>query len=240
MNVRRLFIATSTVLLGFSFPAESQEPPVELTRPKGFYISGFHTRVMDPFFKQPSGNDELTVSQSADVISYNLSYLYLDDDFGGGIGLTYWNSSFDSFQAPAQDGSTNNVAYKNPSLSMFFVDLQLHFLPWKAPISFYGVLGLGSGNETYTISGATSPFTDWNGAKDISEFQYSYGIGVQVFLWRFVSLQTEIRWIPGQMTIEYSDYLYTKDGYDYYGKANDKTENHISLFSFGISIGGLW
>ena len=47
MNVRRLFIATSTVLLGFSFPAESQEPPVELTRPKGFYISGYRTMVMD-------------------------------------------------------------------------------------------------------------------------------------------------------------------------------------------------
>ena len=240
MNINRLFIASSTLLLGMSVSAESQETTSELTRPKGFYVSGYYTTVMGPFFRQPSGNDELTVSQSNTTPAFNLSFLYLDDDFGGGIGLTYWSTTFGSFQAPVMEGSNNYVAYKNPSLSMFFVDLQLHVLPWKAPISFYGVLGLGSGNETYTISGATSPFTDWNGSKDISEFQYSYGFGLQIFLWKFISVQAEIRWVPGQLTTEYSDYLYTKDGYDYYGKADQSTANFIKLFSLGISVGGFW
>ncbi len=240
MKFRTVFLAVQMFLLSIVLSAQAQETQSELTRPKGFYVSSYYTSVADPFFKQPSGSSELSVSQSASTFGFNVNYLYLDDDFGGGLGITYWSTKFNSFQAPAQEGSTNYVAYKDPSLSLFFVDLQLHVLPWKIPLSFYGMLGLGSGNETYTISGATSPFTSWNGPKDISEFQYSYGLGIQVFLWKFISLQTEIRWVPGQLTTEYRDYLYSKDGYDYFGSSNQKTENQIKMFSLGLSIGGLW
>ncbi len=232
------FMLLSSCTVAFSAFARQAEQ--SLTRPIGFYGSVFYSSFHDPIFRGPGESGEVSVPQIRSAVGFNLSYLYLSDDVGGGISFVYWRTQFDSFQAPVMPGSPDNVAYKNPDYSVFFVDLQFHVLPWKIPLSFYGVLGLGSSTETYTISGAKFPFADWNGPKSISQFQYSYGLGIQVFLFRNVSLQTELRWIPGDLTTEYTDYLYSKDGYDYFGSADQRTDHHVKIFSVGLSVGGLW
>ncbi|MGH2569465.1 MAG: outer membrane beta-barrel protein [Bacteroidota bacterium] len=239
LRVRFLYALFCCIVL-LSFNAFPQETESELTRPSGFYAAGLYTSIADPIFRAPGESGELSVAQSKTTVGFNLNYLYLGDDWGGGIGLVYWDTRFNSFQAPLMPGSPNNVAYKDPRFSVFFVDLQLHALPWKIPLSFYGVLGLGSSTETYTISGAQSPFEHWNGKKDLSEFKYSYGLGIQVFLWKFISLQSEFRWIPGATTIEAGDYLYSRDGFDYYTVKDERTDNFVKVFSLGISVGGLW
>lgn len=210
-------------------------------RPGGVFASYLYSSFSDPMFRGPGNGSEVSVSQSASGTGLQLGYLYLGESFGAGAGFTYWRTvEFNSFRAPAMPGSGSYVSYRNPHYSMWFFDTQVHWLPTKLNVSMYGVLGLGSNSESCTISGATSPFTDWNGSRNVSSFQYSYGFGLQIFPLRNVSVHAEYRLIPGTAALETADFLYSREGYDYYTVNDVRTERHTGVFSLGISIGGLW
>ncbi len=236
-------VASLDLILSAGIPVlcYAQEEGPKSNRPGGLFASYLYSSFSDPIFRGPGESGEVSVAQSTSGPGFQLGYLYLGESFGAGACVTYWRTmEFNSFRAPTMPGSGSYVSYKNPHYSLWFFDMQVHWLPTTLNASVYGVLGLGSNSESYTISGATSPFTDWNGSKDISSFQYSYGFGLQIFLFRSVSVQAEYRLIPGATTTEAGDFLYSREGYDYYTVKDVRTENHIGVFSLGVSIGGLW
>lgn len=219
----------------------AQEEGPRSNRPGGAFASYLYSTFSDPVFRGPGQSGEVSVAQSTSGPGLQLGYLYLGNSFGAGACVTYWRTiEFNSFRAPTMPGSGSTVSYKNPHYSIWFFDMQLHWLPTKLNASLYGVLGLGSNSESYTIFGATPPFDSWNGTKDISSFQYSYGFGLQIFPIRSLSLHAEYRLIPGVTATEAGDFLYSREGYDYFTVKDVRTKNDIGVFTLGVSIGGLW
>ncbi|HEX2695629.1 MAG TPA: hypothetical protein VHP61_07725 [Acidobacteriota bacterium] len=101
-------------------------------------------------------------------------------------------------------------------------------------MGIYGLLGLASSTEEYLISG--SVFPEWNGNKSLSEFDYSYGLGVRFSPVKMLSAFTEFRFIPGDRTTEYKGYLYSDDTFDYFRNSRSYTKNYSSLLSAGLSV----
>ena len=221
--------------------AIAQEEGPKSNRPGGVFASYLYSTFSDPIFRGPGESGELRVGQSASGPGFQLGYLYLGDSFGVGGGVTYWRTmEFNSFRAPTMPGPGSYVSYKNPHYSIWFFDMQFHWLPTRLDVSLYGILGLGSNTESSTISGATPPFESWNGAKNTSSFQYSYGFGLHIFPLRNVSVHAEYRLIPGTSTTEAGDFLFSREGFDYYTVKDVRSENHIGVFTLGVSIGGMW
>ena len=219
----------------------AQEEGARSNRPGGVFASYVYSSFSDPIFRGPGDAGEMSVAQSASGTGLQLGYLYLGESFGAGAGLTYWRTvEFNSFRAPTMPGSASYVSYRNPHYSLWFFDMQVHWLPTKLNVSVYGVFGLGTISESYTISDATTPYAEWNGSRDVSSFQYSYGFGLQIFPLRNVSLHAEYRLNPGTTTTVAGDFLFTREGYDYYSVKDVKTGDHVGIFSLGVSIGGLW
>lgn len=240
MNRRSIFTIVSLLLVLSSVCTAQDEGP-KSSRPGGAFASYLYSTFGDPIFRGPGESGELSVAQSTSGPGFQLGYLYLGDSYGAGLCVTYWRTmEFNSFRAETMPGTSGYVSYKNPHYSIWFVDMQVHWLPTTLNVSIYGVLGLGSNSESYTISGATSPFTDWNGSKEISSFQYSYGIGLQIFPYRSVSVQAEYRLLRGATATRTGDFLYSREGFDYYTLRDVKSETHTGVFTLGISIGGLW
>jgi opacity protein-like surface antigen len=231
------------IVLALLSPGEllGQDEGPRSNRPGGVFASYLYSSFSDPIFRGPGDGGEVSVAEAASGTGLQLGYLYLGKSFGAGAGLTYWRTvEFNSFRAPTMPGSGSYVSYRNPHYSLWFFDMQLHWLPTTLNVSIYGVFGLGSNSESYTISDATAPFEEWNGSKDVSSFQYSYGFGLQIFPLRNVSLHAEYRRIPGATTTVAGDFLFTREGYDYYTVKDVKSRNHVGIISFGVSIGGLW
>ncbi len=204
--------------------------------PRGFYLGGFYHSMGGPLFRYPSGSDELSISSTAGSVGFFAGYDFVWTSFGAGARLIYAGGAFPNFSAPEMPNMTfgPKVKYTDPRLSFIFLDLMLSWYPAKSGLfGVYGFLGLGSGTESYTLSG--SDFPEWNGAKSISEFDYSFGGGVRLTPIRYISLFGELRLIAGDLVTEYSDYLYSDDTWNYYGSATQSTK-YTTMFTFGLSI----
>jgi len=164
----------------------------------GAAISSFGT----PIVRHPSGGPELPIEQSRQTAAFRASWFpFAMERVALEVGLSYWKARFAGFefrerQQPASEPSTT---YSAPEVSLVFFDVALHVAPSKrVPWSVYGVLGMGSEGEKYTVSGAT--FSEWNGAKSNRVFQFSYGLGTRAFPVRYVSLFAEFRFVPGDLS----------------------------------------
>ena len=129
--------------------------------------------------------------------------------------------------------------YGSPKESLVQADIALHYAPWtSAPLSVYGVLGMGSQNTDYTITNGA--FADWNGAKSQSGFNYTYGLGTRLFAHRYLSLFAEYRWIPGDLVTETSGvqecWVTYSAGSSYSSCGGGSVPNKSTLLSLGAAI----
>ncbi|MGA2586265.1 MAG: hypothetical protein ABSF88_04470 [Candidatus Aminicenantales bacterium] len=203
---------------------------------RGFYLGGFYHSMGGPLFHYPGEGEELSISATAGSMGFFAGYDFAWASFGAGARLIYAGGAFPNFSAPEMPGMTfgPNVKYTDPKLSFIFLDLMLSWYPVESGLfGVYGYLGLGSGTESYTLSG--SDFPQWNGAKSISKFDYSFGGGVRLTPIRYVSLFGELRLIAGDLVTEYSNYLYSDDTWNYYGSATQSTK-YTTMFTFGLSV----
>jgi opacity protein-like surface antigen len=196
---------------------------------RGFFIGGSFQSMWSPLFKEASGSSELQVNQSSGGTSFMGGYEYNWEKFGVGARLSYFSGRFASFTASEMPGSMTSVRYADPRLSFIFFDMIIHWYPVANIFCLNSFLGLGSGTESYTISG--SNFPQWNGAKKISEFDFSYGLGVRFNPVTWISLLAELRWIPGVGTPP--DSYWIINGVSTYSL---KFENHTKILTAGIAV----
>ena len=203
----------------------------------GFYIGGFYSSVANPTFRQAGTTTELPVPQTASAPGFLLGYHY---DFGAvGVALQalYLHASYKTFAYTDNPGAftPNFVQFGDPSLTHYSADLIVQWFPMKSYyLGIYGFLGLGATTESYTVSNAA--FMQWNGQTSRTDFDYSYGLGVRVSPVKLISLFGELRLMPGDLTTEYTGYLYSDDTYDYFQNAKSFTNNTTTLVSFGLTL----
>lgn len=191
-----------------------------------------------PIVRHPSGGEELPVDQTKQTAAFRASWFPLAGERGAlEIGLSYWKTAFEGFQFREQQQPTSqpSTTYTGPEVSLLFFDIALHVAPSKrVPWSIYGVLGMGSEGEKYTVSDAT--FSVWNGPKSNREFQFSYGLGTRVFPIRYVSLFAEFRFAPGDLVTESGVcYVFTQ-GSTSWDTCSGHFENHSTLLSLGGAL----
>jgi hypothetical protein len=154
---------------------------------------------------------------------------------GFGVRGIYFGTDFQSFATPEMPGGLEIVRYADPKYTVFMVDLLLHWAPARSRIfSAYGFLGLGTSAKKYTIS--DSVFPEWNGAKSLSEFEYSYGLGLRVRPVKLVSAFAEGRLIPGDQIIEGKNFLYSDGTYDYYEYGHAYTSHFTKVIAGGLAF----
>lgn len=64
------------------------------------------------------------------------------------------------------------------------------------------------------------------------EFDGSYGLGIRIAPVKWISVISEIRWIPGETNLEL-EFLYSKGDYNYYKIIDRYTKNFTTFFSAG-------
>lgn len=67
-----------------------------------------------------------------------------------------------------------------------------------APPWIYGVLGMGQHRKNYTLSNNDASF--FNGRRELSEMNYTPGLGVRLSPLRQVAMFAEARWLPGDQS----------------------------------------
>jgi len=217
------------ILCGLSVPAVSAataEPH------RGFFLGAGYQSIGKPLFQYPGGGGEIVQEQSSGGLCLMGGYEYNGPRLGVAGRLSFFSGRFQSFLTPEMGGGsqyTRYVKYDEPKVSFFFFDMIIQWFPVENVLAVYGFLGLGSGSESYTISGAT--FADWNGSKDYSEFDFSYGFGVRGSPIKLISLFAEIRWVPGVGTPP--DSYWVVNGIS---TGSTTFENHSTIFALGVAI----
>jgi hypothetical protein len=204
---------------------------------RGFYLGAMYSSISNPTFRLPSGSGELPIPQSASVPTFMLGYDIGGGGFGIGARLLYLHAGFTTFVTSDMPNSPypNFAKYTDPGFSHISFDILLHWLPFPdLTLGIYGLLGMASSTEKYLISGASFP--DWNGNKSLSEFDYSYGLGLRFSPIKMLSVFAEFRLIAGDLVTEYTGYLYSDDTYNYYKNARSYTKNTSSMLSIGLSV----
>jgi hypothetical protein len=228
-------LAASFLLL--SAAAVSAQTSSEKRYFRGFYFGALYSSISDPTFRLPSGYGELPVLQSASGPSFMAGYDIGGGGFGIGARLFYFRAGFSTFAFSEQPGSPfpNFATYADPKFSHASFDLLVHWLPFRGlTLGVYALLGLAMSTESYLISG--SVFPEWNGNQSRTNFDYSYGLGIRFSPAKMMSVFAELRFIPGDLTTEYTGYLYSDDTYDYFRNARTFTANITSLLSAGLSV----
>ncbi len=233
MRFWSVWIMALSVVLYLAGPAAAQERRQGFRG--GFYVGVLYSSVSGPTFRFPSGSEQLSVSQSKGVPSFVLGYDIGSGYFGIGLRGSYFSAGFQNFATPDIPGGMDIVGYSSPKYSMFMADILLHWAPARSNIfSIYGFLGLGGSSKTYTVS--NSVFPEWNGAKSLTEFEYSYGLGLRIRPVRFVAIFGDVRLIPGDRTIVGRNFLYSDGTYDYYEYGDAYTSHFTTVISGGLSL----
>jgi len=202
----------------------------------GFFLSGYYSSLGGPIFRAPSGSEEVAISGSSGKPGFMGGYELNWEKFGCAARVSYFQAGFANFVAPQMPGSPypTYVKYDMPKLSFIFLDLIAQWFPMDGGfLGIYGLLGMGMGSESYTLSG--SDFAEWNGAKSRTEFDYSYGIGLRIAPVRFLSIYGEVRFVPGDTSFDL-DYLYSDATYDYFRVAGSSTPHTTTIFMAGLAV----
>jgi hypothetical protein len=201
----------------------------------GFYVGASYGSLSNPTFRLPSGTGETSVSQSKSVPAFVAGYDIGSRYVGAGVRGTYFSADFESFATPQMPGAQEIVGYADPKCSIFMTDLIVYWAPASSSIaSVYGFLGLGGSSKKYTVS--LSVFPEWNGAKSLSQFEYSYGLGARIRPVKRVSAFAEFRFIPGDQTIEGKNFLYSDGVYDYYEYGDAYTSHFTRVLAAGLAV----
>jgi opacity protein-like surface antigen len=197
---------------------------------RGFFLSASFQSMWSPVFKGAAGSGDVQIDQSSGGASFAGGYEYNWEKFGVGARLAYFGGRFDGFTASEMPGSPTSVGYADPKMSFIFFDMIVHWFPVANVFGLNGFLGLGSGTESYAISG--SSFPEWNGTKSISEFDFSYGLGVRFNPITRLSLLAELRWVPGN-AVTAPDSYWVINGVSTLGVT---FENHTKILTAGIAL----
>lgn len=203
----------------------------------GFHLGVLYSSLSAPTFRLPGGIDggpQVSVPQDRAMPSLAVGYDYGGGSFGAGARLTWFRSGFGGFATPEMPGSSSIIQYSSPTVTLVVGDILLHWAPAGTSFfSLYGLLGLGASVKSYTISGSTMP--GWDGKKSLTEFEYCYGLGARLKPWRFLSAFVDFRLFPGDTTMVGKDFLYSKDGWNYYRYGDSYTEHYTSVISGGAA-----
>lgn len=185
-------------------------------RPWYVTAAGFATSMRNPFLREPGtedgGGPELQTRQIVSTMGGRLGVGYRAERFGGEIAFSYWSSArlddFIFYQPGFQD-STN---YRDVTVGLWQVDLVVLVRPVRgAPAWLYGVLGMGQQQKNYTLSNNDASF--FNGRRELSEMNYTPGLGVRLQPVRQIALFAEARWLPGDQSTTVPDegcYIYVR------------------------------
>lgn len=200
----------------------------------GFYFGVLYGSLSGPTFRYPGGG-QLSIAQSTTVPNFVAGYDIGSGYFGAGLRVSYLTAAFRSFVTPDMPGGLNMVGYADPKYTMVMGDILIHWAPASSNLlSLYGFLGLGAGYRAYTVS--DSVFPEWNGARSVTEFEYSYGLGARFSPIRFVRLFGEFRLIPGDRITVYRGLLDSDDIWDYYRHSHSYTAYYTTVFAAGLSF----
>jgi hypothetical protein len=195
-------------------PAHRDQEP---GRGRPWYVTagGFATSLRNPFLREPGtedgGGPELHTRQIVSTAGGRLGVGYRAERFGGEIAFSYWRSAqlddFIFYQPGFQD-STN---YSDVSVGLWQVDLVVLVRPVRgAPVWMYGLLGMGQQQKHYTLSNNDASF--FNGRRELSEMNYTPGLGVRLQPLRQIAVFAEARWLPGDQSTTVPDegcWIYT-------------------------------
>jgi hypothetical protein len=205
-------------------------------RHSGFYLAPGYAMARTPLFRQPSGSSEAAIPQNNSAILFAGGYEHSLRSIFFGLRFAYWRNTYHNFSYPEMPNSPYPVyvQYSNPKKTYIYGDIIAGWIPDKAGMfGLYGLLGLGSNGESYTLSG--SDFQEWNGQKSKSEFNYSYGLGAKFTPIHLLSLFGEFRLTPGVASPKLK-YLGEDEKYYYYEYLGTTTSNYTTALSIGLMI----
>lgn len=199
-------------------PAPGQAPDDRTApRERRWYVTAgaFASSLRNPFLREPGtedgGGPELQTRQIADVMGGRFGFGYRGNRFGGEIAFSYWSSAQLNNFIYFNPGMGDSTRYSDVSVGLWQVDLVVLARPIRGvPVWAYGVLGMGQQQKNYTLSDNASPF--FNGRRELSEMNYTPGVGLRITPLRFVGVFAEARWLPGDRSTTVPDegcWIYT-------------------------------
>lgn len=201
----------------------------------GIQLGGWYARAGYLSFNQAlilgwNERDDLMVDQSKGMPSLGIGYAVRPPSMRAGlnVGAQLARTSLEPFATtkysdPGMQGaSAPTLRYGDISYSMLLFDFDAYVLPSPtAPVALSIGVVLGGAFHSYTVSGDNDPVQNANGDKSMNIFRYGYKVGVKFMPTRRLSLDVEYRPMAAYTsTTRYTDYLYTKDGWDYFGSAH--------------------
>lgn len=202
--MKPLMIATSVATITVASLASAQDSE-DWTYASGLFVHSTYSILDRPIFRPPGGNGrQIPVRLSKSTFGFAGGFESIGEQFGYGLGVSYWSVTIPDFRYDAWEGTGSPtpsfVDFAQPTFKLLLVDLYLHLLPWeRGMLDLFVHLGMGSRMNAYTITQAESPFEDWVGSHSISEFEFSYGVGLRLQPVGFLSVFAEYRLAPGDL-----------------------------------------
>jgi hypothetical protein len=209
---------------------------------RGFYVNATSSTFKTPIFRPPQNGRQVPVEKSVTGSSFAAGYESVWDQFGFGVGVSFWKTKVPDFTFDPFDNTGSPspiiVSVRDASFGLIFFDMTAHILPWeRGPVDLFLHLGLGSRSNDYHISYADQPFTEWVGPQKIDEFEFSYGLGIRVKPVRFLSVFAEYRLAPGDLDESSGDgsyvVVYYSDGTSS-GSPSGSFSTYTKIFSLGV------
>lgn len=230
-------VLTWLALTASASPAQESRTGLQLG---GWYVRAGYLSFDQALILGWNERDALMVDQSKGMPALGVGYAVRPPSLrvGLNVGAQLARTSLESFGAtkysdPGMQGpNAPALRYGDVTYSMLLFDVDAYVLPSPtAPVALSLGIVLGSSFQGYTVSGDNDTMQNANGDKAMAIFRYGYKIGVKFMPTRRFSLDLEFRPMGAYTsTTHYSDYLYTKDGWDYFGSAN-RTEGPSERFT---------
>lgn len=243
MNLRRALFSLFPIL-AIVFVSKAQQEETDWTYASGFFVQTSYSMLDRPIFRPPDeGGRQIPVRLSKNAFGYAGGYESIGEQFGYGLGISYWSVAIPDFRYDAWEGTGSPtptyVDFAQPVFKLLFFDMFLHVLPWeRGPIDLFVHLGLGTRMNDYTITQAEVPFQDWVGTHSVSEFEFSYGIGIRYQPVRFLSVFAEYRLAPGDLDESSGSntetVIYWSNGTSSSSSPSGTFSNYTKIFSAGI------
>lgn len=161
-----------------------QGQPSQMSRehrlPTGIYVKGIWASLARPgFHDQTGGEDGPVVPQSSSTYGIGAGYEHFVGRGGLYAGLFLSTSmAFKSF-AFTPEGFGQQLKYADPNFRLGGIEFGGHwFWSERIPVSSYAMFNIAVVSESYTVSGASFPFEDWNGKKSYTGARPALGLGV--------------------------------------------------------------
>ncbi len=211
----------------------------------GFFVRAGYT-TFDQVLLLNWDEKEFLMDKGKSLITIGAGYSYVPSGFWAGITVSanYTSTTLDDFKMGKYidrdifGGTvTNPLLFKNISYSLLMFDIDIHLIPIEDfPAVLTAGIMLGGSFQKFTVSGDEESIMNANGEKSMSMFRYGYIVGVKVVPFKFLSIDLQYRPMSAYSEkTHYSDFLYSRDGWNYYGTATTSQGPSESMLFFGIS-----